>query len=199
MVLKRVLRAVCAGTVGCMLLSLCGFTAQCEDISERVLRLHILAASDSEEDQRIKLKVRDAILEETTGLLDGVLSTALAEERLSETLPHIRMIAERVLAENGVTDTVTVELCDTYFDTREYEYVTLPAGEYRALRVVIGEGKGQNWWCMVFPPMCLSSVCESNLDDVLTEQEADIVTAPVRYEVRFKVVEWYQQFMEWMR
>lgn len=199
MVLKRVLRAICAGVVGCLLLSLCGFTAQCEDISERVLRLHILAASDSAEDQALKLKVRDAILAETEGLLDGVLSTALAEEILSDTLPQIKAIAERVLCENGVSDTVTVELCDTYFGTREYEHVTLPAGEYRALRVVIGEGKGQNWWCMVFPPMCLSSVCESEIDDVLTEQETSIVTEPARYEVRFKVVEWYQQFMDWVR
>ncbi len=199
MALKRVIRAICAGVVGCLLFSFCGFTAQCEDISERVLRLHILAASDSEEDQALKLKVRDAILAETDGLLDGVLSTALAEETLRDTLPHIERIAQRVLAENGVSDSVRVELCDMHFDTRYYENITMPAGEYRALRVVIGEGKGHNWWCVVFPPMCLSSACESELSDVLTEQEVAIVTEPTRYEVRFKVVEWYQQFMNWLR
>lgn len=199
MVLKRVIRAICAGVIGCLLLSFCGFTRACEDISERVLRLHILAASDSEEDQAIKLKVRDAILDGTKGMLDGILNTSLAEETLRQRLPQIEDIAQRVLSENGVKDAVRVELCDMYFTTRYYENVTMPAGEYRALRVVIGEGKGRNWWCVVFPPMCLSSVCESGMTDVLTERETAIVTDSARYEVRFKVVEWYQQFMDWVR
>ncbi|MBE6764202.1 MAG: stage II sporulation protein R [Ruminococcaceae bacterium] len=199
MSLKRVFRAICVGVVAGLLLSLCGFTAQCEDVSERVLRLHILAASDSEEDQAIKLKVRDAILLEANGLLDGVMSTALAEETLKEALPTIKAAAQRVLIENGVNESVTVELCDSYFNTRHYEHITLPAGTYRALRVVIGAGKGQNWWCMVFPPMCLSSACEPQWEGILSEEQTDIVTAPTRYEVRFKLVEWYRQFMEWIR
>ena len=199
MVLKRGLRAVCVGVVACLLLSLCGFTAHCEGVSERVLRLHVLATSDSERDQAIKLEVRDAILEEADGLLDGVMNTALAETMLREALPQIQTTAERVLAEHGVKDTVEVELCDAYFNTRHYEHVTLPAGEYRALRVVIGDGKGRNWWCMVFPPMCLSSACEADWDEILSQEQSAIITDPTRYEVRFKVVEWYQQLMNWMR
>ncbi len=198
MTLKRGIRAVCAGVIGCLLLSLCGFTAQCEGVNDRVLRLHILAASDSVEDQAIKLKVRDAILAEAGGMLDGVMNTALAEKLLEDALPQIQAIAQRVLAQHGTEDAVTVELCDAYFNTRHYEHITLPAGEYRALRVVIGEGKGQNWWCMVFPPMCLSGACETDWDGILTQEQTDILTNSARYEVRFKVVEWMTQLCEWM-
>ena len=196
--LKRLIRAICAGAIGCLLISLCGFTARCEGISDRVLRLHVLAASDSAEDQAIKLKVRDAILAEADGLLDGVMNTALAESMLTDALPKIQQIAERVLVQNGVDDAVSVELCDAYFHTRQYEHITLPAGEYRALRVVIGEGEGQNWWCMVFPPMCLSSACETDWNGILTQEQTGIITDPARYEVRFKVVEWMAQLREWV-
>ena len=199
MKVKRVFRAVCTGVVSTLLLALCGFTGQCEDVSERVLRLHVIAASDSTQDQAIKLKVRDAILAQTTGMLDGVLNTALAESMLREALPQIEEVAKKELLRNGVTDDVHVELCDSYFSTREYETFTLPAGEYRALRVIIGEGKGQNWWCVVFPPLCLSSVCEQGFSDVLTEEETTIVTQRSRYEVRFKLVEWYEQLCGWFQ
>ncbi len=199
MMLKRLLRASAIGLVGCLLLSLCGFTGDCEAISERVLRLHVVAASDSAEDQAIKLKVRDAILENTTGILDGVLNTSLAKEILQDNLARIQRIAQDTLQENGVQDAVKVQLCEMYFATRRYETVTLPAGDYEALRVTIGEGKGQNWWCVVFPPMCLSGACEQEIDDVLTDSQSDIVTSPERYEVRFKLVEWYQAFRDWLK
>ncbi len=190
---NRVFRAVCAGVTVCLLLSLCGFTEQCEGVSDRVLRLHVVAASDSEADQALKLKVRDAILAETGGVLDGIYNTQLAEETLASMMPKIESTVLQVLSENGVEDSVRVELCDMYFETRTYETVTLPAGEYRALRVTIGEGKGRNWWCVVFPPMCLSSACEQDVADVLTEEQTAIVTNASRYEVRLKILEWYYE------
>lgn len=196
MKITRWIKALCAGLCCTCLLSLCGFTAACEDISDRVLRLHILANSDSEEDQTLKLKVRDAILEETDGLLDGVISTEYARQALQEALPRIEKAAARCLRLNGSDDSVAVELCEMYFTTRQYDAVTMPAGVYDALRVTIGEGKGHNWWCVVFPPMCLSGAVQQPLDDVLTDKEADIVTDPSGYEVRFKIVEWVESFRE---
>lgn len=198
MVIARCIKAISMGLVGCVLLSFCGFQATCEDISERVLRLHILAASDSEEDQALKLKVRDAILQETDGLLDGVEDKEQARRELEDVLPRIEETAKRCLRTNGSTDSVHVELCEMYFTTRRYDTVTLPAGEYEALRVTIGAGEGQNWWCVVFPPMCLSGACESSMEDVLTDYEQAVVTEQGTYEVRFKVVEWYQEFCRWM-
>ena len=184
------------GLCGCLLLSLCGFAAACEDISERVLRLHVIAASDSAEDQAIKLKVRDAILAKTAGKMDGVATREEARTALENMLPQIEKAGNHCLSQLGYTDTVTAELCTMYFSTRRYDTVTLPAGEYEALRVTIGEGRGQNWWCVVYPPMCLSGACETELADVLTDYETDIVTDTERYRVRFKVVEWYQLLKE---
>ena len=195
--MKRWMLALAMGLCTCLILSLCGFGEACEDISERVLRLHVLAASDSEEDQTLKLKVRDAIIAETDGLLDGVESTALAKKQLETVLPQIKQIAETCLRDNGCEDTVAVSLCETYFTTRQYDSVTLPAGYYDALRVVIGEGKGKNWWCVVFPPMCLSGACEDDLDTVLTKEQCDIVTQPKRFSVRFKLVEWMYDIKSW--
>lgn len=198
MKITRWIKAGCVGLVCTCLLSLCGFSAQCEDIADRVVRLHILANSDSEADQALKLKVRDAILEETAGMLDGVLSTALAREELAKALPAIEAAAKRTLLANGSDDAVTVELCEMYFTTRQYDTLTMPAGVYDALRVTIGEGKGHNWWCVVFPPLCLSGAGQT-LDGVLTDEETDIVTAPSGYEVRFKLVEWVEGIRNWLQ
>lgn len=194
---SRALKALAAGLVLSLLLSVCGFAAECEDISERVLRLHILANSDSEEDQALKLKVRDAVLEAAQGLLDGTKDAEEAEARLKEQLPAIQKAAQQCVFQNGSRDAVTVSLCRMYFTTRCYETVTLPAGQYRALRITIGEGAGHNWWCVVFPPMCLSGASEQQeLEDVLTEEETDIVTRPQQYEVRLKVVEWWNSLCQ---
>ncbi len=193
------IKAVCVGLVCCLLLSMCGFTASCEDLRKRVLRLHILAASDSEEDQAMKLKVRDAILVATDGLLDGVLSTACAKDTIEKALPLIEETAATTLRQNGSDDTVSVTLCEMYFTTRQYETVTMPAGIYEAVRVTIGEGKGHNWWCVVFPPMCVSAAAKAPLDDVLTDEQTTIVTESTRYEVRFKVLEWMESLREELR
>ncbi len=189
--MKRWITALAMGLCGCLLLSLCGFTAACEDISERVLRLHVIAASDSAADQAIKLKVRDAVLAETAGLLDGITERAAARQVLTQALPRIENAANRCLMQLGSADEASAELCTMYFTTRQYERVTLPAGEYEALRITIGAGAGRNWWCVVFPPMCLAGACETPLEEVLTDYETQVVTDPARYRVRLKVVEWY--------
>lgn len=193
----RCFKALCAALVICMVISFCGFTGACEDIADRVLRLHIVAASDDERDQALKLKVRDAVLGETAGLFDGVYSTELAYQRLQEALPEVQQAAEYCLLQNGCDDTVNVELCRMHFTTRHYDTGTLPAGMYEALRVTIGEGKGHNWWCVVFPPMCVGSAGETT-DDVLTAKEESIVTQPSSYRVQLKVVEWYHHIREWL-
>ncbi len=189
--MKRWMTAAAIGLCTCLVMSMCGFTARCEDISERVLRLHVIAASDSEEDQALKLKVRDAVLQETAGLLDGAEDRAEAHRRLETVLPRLDAVAEACLRANGCEDTVSVSLCETRFSTRCYDTFTLPAGDYEALRVVIGEGAGKNWWCVVFPPMCLGSATAAQWDDVLTSQETEIITDSSRYQVRLKIVEWY--------
>ncbi len=195
----RWVKALCVGLVCTMLLSLCGFSADCEDLRTRVLRLHILAASDSAEDQAMKLKVRDAVLQATNGLLDGVVSTDYARQKVKEALPLIEATAAKTLRQGGSDDSVAVELCEMYFTTRQYETVTMPAGVYEAVRITIGKGKGHNWWCVVFPPMCLSGATGLPLDEVLTDTQIDIVSQQSQYEVRFKIVEWFEGLREEMR
>ncbi len=126
-------------------------------LADRVVRLHVLANSDGEEDQALKLLVRDRVLARATELLTQAKDREEAEALLRRELPELERLAVRELAANGCDDPVTAELTDTEFPTREYDGFTLPAGQYLALRVVIGQGEGRNWWCVVFPPLCTSA------------------------------------------
>lgn len=161
-----------------------------------VLRLHILAESDSEYDQSLKLKVRDRLLE--SGLFTEADSLSEAENTAFERLDDITDTAENVLRENGCRLPVTAEIADVYFDERVYENITMPAGEYRTLRIKIGSAQGKNWWCVMYPPLCLPAVCDENepSDDVseneaaeafFNESERDILYHPKKYEIRFAV------------
>lgn len=143
-------------------------------LAEKVVRLHVLANSDSEEDQALKLKVRDAVLEQATETLRGADSQAEASRRLTDILPELEETARAVITANGYDYGVRAELAETSFPTKEYDGFALPAGEYLALRVLIGEAAGQNWWCVVFPPLCTaaaSDVPTVALDAGLTDQE----------------------------
>ena len=126
-------------------------------LAEKVVRLHVLANSDSEEDQALKLKVRDAVLEQATETLRGADSQAEASRRLTDILPELEETARVVITANGYDYGVRAELAETSFPTKEYDGFALPAGEYLALRVLIGEAAGQNWWCVVFPPLCTTA------------------------------------------
>ena len=169
-------------------------------LAEKVVRLHVLANSDSEEDQALKLKVRDAVLEQATETLRGADDQAEARRRLTAILPELEETARVVITANGYDYGVRAELAETSFPTKEYDGFALPAGEYLALRVLIGEAAGQNWWCVVFPPMCVSAASESaELSDVLDEEQVEIVTEPQQYEVRFKVVEIFEEIAHQVR
>lgn len=167
------------------------------DLADRVVRLHVLANSDSEEDQALKLLVRDAVLERATALLEQTESRAEAEALLRESLPELETIAEETVRANGYSYAVTAELEDTSFPTKEYDGFSLPAGEYLALRILIGEGVGQNWWCVVFPPLCTAAsadVPETALAAGFTEDQVGLMTEEdIGYVLKFKAVEWWEQ------
>ena len=126
-----------------------------DQLRESVLRLHILADSDSEEDQRLKLCVRDALLERSGELFGEADDLESAEEAALEALPEIVDIAENTLRAQGCDSPVRAYLADMEFDERVYGNITMPAGKYRALRIEIGEAKGHNWWCVMYPPLCI--------------------------------------------
>ena len=183
-------------TVACSFTSFFSFAEQCEDISNRVLRLHVLANSDTAQDQELKLYVRNRILKESAGMLDGVTNQQEAEKVVTQNIPHLKAAAADEIAQRGYQYPVNIELENIYFTTRHYKQVTMPAGTYDALRVTIGNAEGRNWWCVMFPPMCLPAAEEKEeLDDVLNPQQMEIVTG--QYEIRFKSLELYEQFKHW--
>ncbi len=154
-------KALAAGLLLAILFSFTGFAARCEDLSQRVLRLHVLANSDSEEDQALKLEVRDRILQESAGLLDGVQTKEEAETLVQQAMPQLLAAAQDEVARHGYSYPVTMELGPSFFGTRVYEDITLPAGTYQALRIKIGKAEGHNWWCVLFPSLCLPAAEEN--------------------------------------
>ena len=169
--------------------------AQQTDLAEKVLRLHVVASSDTAADQALKLKVRDRVLETARPLLTESKNAAEAEAVLTENLPALTEAAQREVRSRGCSDAVTVTLEDAWFPTRTYGTVALPAGTYRALRVVIGAGEGHNWWCVVFPSLCLPAVSETSLRTAgLSGEDIALLTEESpRYVFRFKTIEWWEE------
>lgn len=175
------------------------FAASCETLPENVVRLHVVANSNSAGDQAVKLKVRDAVLEEASRWCGDAKDREQVNAALCVHLDSIRQAAEEALRENGVSDRVSVQVTDQYFPTREYEEFSLPAGTYRALRVTIGEGRGKNWWCVVFPALCLPAAGDrEEALSILPEGQREAVTHPQKYRVKFKAVELYEELRAWM-
>ncbi|QAT49781.1 stage II sporulation protein R [Caproiciproducens sp. NJN-50] len=192
-------KALCLAFVFAVLLNFTGFTAGCEEIPSQVLRLHVLANSDSQQDQSLKLKVRDRILEESRGMLDNVKDREEAEKAVRQRLDQLQEAAQDEVKRQGYGYPVTVRLAKTYFTTRTYGDVTLPAGEYDALEVTIGSGEGHNWWCVIFPQLCLPAAQDKKqLEDVLNPNELKIVRDGGGYQVKFKTVEYYEQLKQWL-
>lgn len=161
-----------------------------EALSEKIIRLHVLANSDSAVDQSLKLRVRDRILAETAPLLSDARDRADTERRLREYLPLLADAARDTLAAYGAAYPVTLELREAEFPTRDYDTFSLPAGRYLALRVLIGDGAGKNWWCVVFPPLCGASV--ESLSDDFTADELALITRKDTYALKFRVVEYWE-------
>lgn len=173
------------------------------EIYENTLRLHVKANSDREEDQELKLKVRDAVLERTEEMAKNAKNKEESQKLFSENIDIIRQVAEETVEENGYSYPVTVSLGEEYFPEKTYNDVTLPEGRYTALRVNIGEAEGQNWWCVLFPPLCVSSAQskEELAEAGFTPNQVRILTdgdSPT-YKVRFRILEWAQEISEMIR
>lgn len=171
--------------------SITSFAETCEEVRGDVLRLHVLANSDSEEDQQLKLKVRDALLKSGKNIFDGSLTRENAEEKIKEEKEILIETAEKVIEENGFDYDVKITVTEEFFTTRTYENVALPAGKYMAVRVLIGESAGKNWWCVMFPPLCIPTA-QPDINLFFTEDEIKLVESDPKYEPRFKIVEIYE-------
>lgn len=179
----------------CGVLNINAFSQQCESIREKMLRMHVIANSDSEEDQKLKLKVRDAVLSAGKEVFDGSITSSEAQAKITPHIVYLENVALDTIKNEGFDYSVKIMVEKEYFNTRTYDNsITLPAGFYTAVKVIIGEGKGQNWWCVMFPPMCLpTAVAECEISDVLTDDETEIVTETEKYKFKFKIVEFFEE------
>ncbi len=164
-----------------------------QEIADKTLRLHVVANSDSEQDQAHKLQVRDAVLEHVSQLTADCKDAKEAETVIAKNLESIADAAKSVSPYE-----ISVSLGNESFDTRYYETFTLPAGEYTALRVNIGEAKGKNWWCVVFPSLCTAATSSSVEDKAQTvgfdDAQTDFITGgEERYTFRFKTLQWLRE------
>lgn len=178
-----------------------GVAVQQEELADTMIRLHVIANSDSEEDQEEKLAVRDAVLELAERYGGEAESVPEMEDILRRHLPELEKAGASVLRERGSSHSVRGEVTDCYFPTKVYSGFALPAGEYRALRIVIGEGAGENWWCVAFPPLCVGSCAESMEQAVeagfFTQEQTKLMTeAGTQYVLKFRCMELLGQIKE---
>lgn len=191
---ERALCALCASVLLLFAVDL-AIPAKEAAIYDTVIRLHVLANSDRDGDQAVKLQVRDAILAECSDLFSETVTTAEALAQMEVAASRMEQIADRVLAEQGFPYRAKAVFGTETYPTREYDGVVFPAGEYRSLRILLGEGDGQNWWCCLFPPLCMSaSTAEESLDSVGLDTSSGKVFTQKTYRFRLKLLEWFSCF-----
>lgn len=191
--MRKVMKAVFI----CLLLTVffwCGaLLSDRHRLQRDLIRLHVVANSDGEEDQNRKLLVRDAITASIQKDMENLMDVEQAKQYLREKLPYIQTVAENTLQALGCSDAVAVSLCKEAFDTRVYDTFTLPAGVYNALRIVIGDGEGQNWWCVVFPSLCIPLSSESFADTAACAGFPETLNLTLAgedgYELRFALLD----------
>lgn len=183
-------KAILFGLTFSIFISLANFNNSCINLKENILRLHILANSDSYLDQQIKLEVRDEILKRSGNLFENTNSLNDAKQIANNNLDSFEKIANDVL--KGKKYKAKAKIGKSFFETRDYDTFTLPAGIYDSLIITLGEGKGHNWWCVVYPSVCLGS-SSKNLDKTVNPKSNYIATHPKKYKIRFKTVEIYEK------
>lgn len=182
---------------------ICAFAESRRGITEDVFRLHVIANSDSDEDQALKLRVRNAVLEASADIFGGAVSADDAKHLSEENIQLFEAAAAAEIAASGYDYPVRCEVGTVHFDRRVYGSAELPEGDYSALRVIIGEGEGKNWWCVMFPALCLPAV--TNTDEVLSlaaengvisAEELELMQDPDNYEVKFYFAEVIKKLCE---
>ncbi|MBR5923256.1 MAG: stage II sporulation protein R [Clostridia bacterium] len=192
-IFKNIEKGVALGLVCAAVLSFARFEARLDELRSGVLRLHILANSDSDADQELKLKVRDRILEVTKESLAQAEGLDEAIDIADGEMDKIIAAASEVVSSEGFTYNVSAAIEENFFENRDYGDFTLPAGVYNSLTVRIGDAKGHNWWCVVFPGICLPAAEKGRLEDTVSYASAKTAREAPKYKVRFKAAEIYER------
>ena len=180
------------------------WSLQEQDVLERkMIRLHVIANSDTAEDQALKLQVRDAVLNQATAILQASEDMSAAVDALNGALPLIEDAAREKLRAAGSDYTVSAHLEQTEFPLKEYAGFSLPSGAYLALRVIIGEGAGENWWCVVYPPLCTVAATDLKETAIVTglgEEEFSLITEENQgYVLKFRSLELWESLRQWLK
>lgn len=175
--------------------------SQKNQLQESVIRLHVVADSDSVQDQQIKLQVRDALTSKLESVMEEMPNLETAKAYLQQQLPELERIANDVLVRAGDSCRAVVSLAQEAFSTRSYDTFSLPAGVYESLRVTIGAGEGRNWWCVVFPTLCVSATADGFEDTAagagFSDQLTDTLTGKPQYRVRFFILDCLGRIENW--
>lgn len=197
--ITRILFVVFLAIFTAWIASMLQFWQGCAGLRQDVLRLHILANSDTAEDQQLKLLVRDEVLAHWDSWLPegGTKDDMMAY--IDENIQNVEQIAAETLQKAGCDLPVKATLARSFFDTRVYEETVMPAGWYDALQITIGSGAGKNWWCVLYPPLCLPAAEGDAVLSLLSPEEQAVVTSPPRYQIRFLTVELVEELGRWLR
>lgn len=193
-IIKKVEISLLCALILTILTAFVDFEVKCEDLRENVLRIHIIANSDDAADQELKMKIRDDILLSGLSQFESCTDLESALAAAEDSLDEFKSVADKTIKENGFDYNVSVRLGKRYFETREYDDFTLPAGVYDSLIVEIGKAEGKNWWCVMFPSICVPSCTDASLRDTVDNKSAEIAENPQNYQIRFKTIEIYQYF-----
>ena len=194
---KRIISLVLLGISVLTVTACAALQAQSQRMAEKIIRLHVVANSDSDADQAVKLRVRDAVLREAQNVLSDASD---AKQAITAQLPALEAAANAELRRQGSGDTACVSFRRELFPTRDYDTFSLPSGVYQSLRVTIGEGAGHNWWCVVFPPLCLSAAEAQEALETLGGDSAQLL-APAEdggVVFRFRLLELWGELMEYL-
>ena len=183
--MKKLTFSIALSLIICAVLSVIGSAREVEDLTDMLIRIHVIANSDSEEDQNLKLAVRDGILSYVSELTEGCKTKTEAMESLCDGLGRIEDEARGIVAENGFGYEVNCTLSSEEFDRRTYDGFELPAGEYDSLCIRLGSAEGKNWWCVCYPSICLGSAMSVDECGVFSEGELIIIKEPEK--VRYKL------------
>ena len=179
------------GVISAIFISNISFNNSCEEMYKNIIRIRIIANSNSETDQNLKLNIRDAVLESSKEIFKGSKNYKDAENLAANNLENFKTTAQQVVYENGYNYNVDLSIRDEYFNTREYDDFTLPAGTYKSLVFTVGEGGGENWWCVVYPEVCVGG-CTGKLNDSISDSSANIAYNSDKYIIKFKTVEIFE-------
>ncbi len=180
------------------ILAVIPFFNSCQELSEDVMRVHILANSDSAADQSLKLSVRDRVLEHCSAYFDDCEDKNEAMAVTEDHLDEIEKVAEKEIRDQGFDYSVKAEVGQAYFNTRYYDEFTMPAGWYDSLRLTIGEGGGKNWWCVMYPALCVGAATDDKMKEDLSDGEYRVVTSD-KVDFRFKIVEYWEDLCNLFR